>query len=241
MGNSLQPTFKLDAREFNEAMRQSAYYSKRSTPEIVNTAMFYAARGSVRGTPKADAQAIRQELGVVGKKEIGQKIRILKSGRVKRGRMVTEKVYASSDVDGVSFAEAILRAREAKKGTKRLSHDEMLAAVQKFVANRLRSVAFLKSGWLPAIARLGAAIGQTARGAGKMYQNAKGSGTPAKQGWSVRAVIENAAGANRNNKGALFTYGQPALEKAFGDEQRKIEGYVETHMRRALAKAGVKA
>lgn len=69
----------------------------------------------------------------------------------------------------------------------------------------------------------------------------KGSATPATSGvWSVKATIENAAGDNRENHGALVKYGAPALQRAFDAESASMREYIEKKMRESATKAGIK-
>lgn len=132
----------------------------------------------------------------------------------------------------------IINKRRGAKGMKGLYGIEMAKEVEILYAARRRSVAFLKSGWLPAIRKLEAAVeAKYRRGAprtdrtSKQYGRAKGEATPARTGWRVVARIVNAAMATRDRKDALQKFGGPALQRAFDHEVSSMGEYIARKLR----------
>lgn len=147
-------------------------------------------------------------------------------------------------LDSGAVIGRIINARRGKRGEKGLYGDAMAEAVALVLAARLRSRAFLASGWLPAIKALEPYAEK--RGAprqdrvSKEFGQAKGSGKPARgAGWIAKAIIINMAAA-RWDRGGQAKHGQVALQKAFDFEVKSMLAYIERKMREAGEKAGVK-
>src|SRR5205807_1063675 len=104
-------------------------------------------------------------------------------------RFLTANVFAP-------LAALIINARRGAKGQPGLRGPAMEEAINAFVASRLRSIAFLKSGWIGAIKKMipyadrrgGPRQDRTA----KEYGQAKGDAKPSvNSGFKARATIEN--------------------------------------------------
>ena len=112
---------------------------------------------------------------------------------------------------------------------------------------RVRSVAFIRSGWLPALRRLArySKYGRIKFGledTGKQFGQAKGGVSVAtkQQGWNARTYIWNAAGGEAKHKGAIRKYGLPALEQAFRQETASMKQYLEKKLRESAKESGIK-
>jgi hypothetical protein len=141
----------------------------------------------------------------------------------------------------------IINQRRGARGEKGLYGKEMLKAVEILYAARRRSVAFLKSGWLPAIRALEARVDPKYRRgaarndrAAKQFGQPKGGAIPARTGWQVVARIENAALSSHDDKQALQTFGGPALQRAFDHEARSMVEYLERKLRGTTAAAKIR-
>jgi hypothetical protein len=107
------------------------------------------------------------------------------------------------------------------------------------ITSRMKSLAYLKSGWIPAIKKLAAALGVSSSVAGVGFRKPHGSATVARDGiWNVAATITNAA-TSKDPKEPLVLFGGPALQRAFDNEQRSMEEEIERRLRRAAGEAGV--
>lgn len=142
----------------------------------------------------------------------------------------------------------IINQRRGQRGEKGLYGLEMAKAVEILYAARRRSIAFLKSGWLPAIKLLEQAVEPKYRRnaprsdrASKQYGQPKGSAKPARSAsWRVHTIIENAASATRDKKDALHKYAAPALAAAFAHEVQSMKEYIERKMRDTAKSCGIK-
>jgi hypothetical protein len=193
---------------------------------IVNTKALFIARGAMIETPKADKRKIAAELG-----------RIVRRGK----RAGSVKLAKARDFDAPLAALIVNKKRGRGRG---LYGTAMAEAVRTLIASRMRSIAFLKSGWIPAIKALipfADRRGGPRQDRAVQYGRAKGSGTPAQEGiWKVKAIIENSAGDNKNNRDALLTYGGPALEKAVQNETASMKEYIERKLTESAKAAGIK-
>jgi hypothetical protein len=223
--------FKVDAREFTATLRKYAELSRREPSDIVNKKALYIARGALRLTPKADKQVIKTELGRVIRRKTGARTLVLTKAR---------------DYP-FSLAEAIIRARIYRKGGTQPTAGEIGEKIEALINSRMRSIAFLKSGWIPAIKLLGPLV-KNLRGAPPLDRSAKEFGTPkgsAKAAtpstWKVRATLENAAaGEHGEHKDALLRLGGPALQQAFDNEERSMKEYIEERFRENAKQSGIK-
>lgn len=141
----------------------------------------------------------------------------------------------------------IINKRRGEQGLKGLYGAEMAKEVELLYAHRRRSVAFLKSGWLPAIRLLETKVpAKYRRGAAKNDNSAKqrgkpkGKAIPAGTGWKVVTIIENAAIAKHDKKEALKQFGGPALQRAFDHEVRSMKEYIERKMKNTAQSVGIK-
>ncbi len=141
----------------------------------------------------------------------------------------------------------IVNKRRGLAGDKGLYGVEMAKVVEIIYQARRRSVAFLKSGWLPAIRKLEQSVDpRYRRGAAKSDRTAKqvgrakGSATPARTGWRCSARIENAALAKHDKKEALDLFGGPALQRAFDYEVASMNEYIARKMRDTAKAHGVR-
>lgn len=211
-------TVRVNTKEFDRALKRYLVTSREAVGEVVKRKAFFIARRAVIETPKANSKLKRELLQkiVLEEREIGQRIRISKSGKVKKGKMITRNIT-------VPFAALIVNRRRGKAGEKGLYGAAMAEAINQMVAARMKSIAFLKSGWIPAIKYLERLVKKKA-GAPPMDRKAsqigraKGSAKVDGAGFKIKVAIENAASAKRDKKEALGKFGMPALQRAFDYE-----------------------
>ena len=145
----------------------------------------------------------------------------------------------------------IINKRRGERGEKGLYGDEMAEAQAMMKAARLRSVAFIKSGWLPAIKTLGKLIPSKsgamrseegdATGRTKQVGQEKGKCSPAKGGgFLAKAIITNMANARHDTKDALMQFGGEALQKAIAHETLSMKVYIEDKLQKSAGMAGIK-
>lgn len=193
----------FDSTRFDALLAQEITLTERTYQESVNTHAYFIARKALWLTRKADATQIRTQLE-----------------------------GPAQYTDG-TLAEAILIARYNKQGGWPNSAAAFTSDIKRLIAARVRSVAFLKSGWIPAIQTLELVTKSKSRAApldreARVYGLPKGRATPAAQGQIMAAVLENRAGTeNPSSAKALHRYGAPALEAAFYDECNQMQIYIE--------------
>lgn len=226
--------------DFNRTLKQYLEYSSRTLPEAINEKAYFIINGSpntegvIRLTHKADADRIRRELGGEMQSVIG-----------KRGKALKRKKLGFSGSYSTSLAVALIIAKLRKAG-KQIPDAKTLAEMGlALIRSRLRSVAFIRSGWLPALKKFARFSKYTRIGrdlSGKQYGQAKGGATVASksQGWKATAIFWNSAGGEAKHKDAIRKYGEPALAQAFRQETASMKEYMERKMKEGARKLGIR-
>ena len=213
--------FKWNMEAFSDAYRRYTEVSKRAPAEICNNKAYFIARKASWFTAKTSRAAIADSLG----------------SRTSGRRRLTLRPGDSQDAP---LAALIIQAARARKGLPGLYGAEMEAAINELIARRLKSISFLRSGWLPAIRILGRFVRRpgTAPPIGELQQFGPdaGSANPASEEWNAIATIINYAvsqsrTSQQSNYAGFKREGDLGLSKAFEDETASMEQYIEDHLR----------
>jgi hypothetical protein len=167
----------------------------------------------------------------------------------RRATVETKSVTASEirefiGRDGGETMGKIINKRRGARGEKGLYGKDMTKAIAVVKAARLRSRAFLKSGWLWAIKALEPFAEK--RGApradrtAKLIGQAKGAAVPATQGWRVVSKIINTVTAAWDKREGADKIASPALQRAFDAETQSMKDYIERKLRSSAKEAGIK-
>lgn len=205
--------------EFRAVMREYREVSRREDGEIVDTKAFFIARGAAQITHRADKNLIEielQQLTKAGKKNI-------LVGRYGRRGQYYE----------VPLAALLINAERGAKGKPGLQGAAMRRAVVGFIGSRKRSAAFIASGWIPAIKAFAPRATNKAGAPAvdseiRQYGQAKGSGTPSRDGDAVpKAILANfAQAAGKTGEKALSRFALAGLQRAFLDEIKSMRSYI---------------
>lgn len=217
----------------------------RTLPQILDTKGYYIARAATRYTAKADRTRIQTSLGQVI--TVQGTTRNKKTGitkMVKRRKLVLARNNSRSG--SAPLAALILQHRRTAGGHHSLFYGKKRAAgiaamnqaIKKMIGSRMRSVTFLKSGWLTAIKKLAAtavrsgapAMDVSARQVGK----AKGDAKPAQKGFVIQTQIINLAFGNKTTARArqrALTIATRGLQQAFDSETRSMNDYMDKAMK----------
>lgn len=235
---------RWDQSVFDRTLADYMKISTRTLAEIVNNKAYYVARKALWFTRKADAGSIRSSLG-----EIRRRGQVVKSAR---GSLISYRftiktthlqLHDSNRYADVPLAALLVQSKAAKAGrrspwfgrNRAAGAAAMTAAIRNLIVARLRSVAYLKSGWLPSIKLFGSAVADKSGLPpieGKQTGRPKGRGEKAKPGFIVRASIENFARTIKDPRyEALTRHGAPALQRAFDDEAQSMREYIERKMK----------
>jgi hypothetical protein len=223
------PDLTLDQSVFTDTLEQYMQVTKRTVAQVINTKSWYVARKAIWFTDKSDKGMIESSLGRMVKVD-----RLTKSGKTVRRRQL--ELVSSSQQDA-PLAALIINARRGRKGIPGLYGKAMTAAIRDLLASRGRSTAFLKSGWLGAVKKLGP-LADKAGGTppiddkARRYGLEKGYADPAEPGFDVTALIVNEACTRHDATGsALQRVGGKGLQIAFDDEAASMQQYIEDHLR----------
>jgi hypothetical protein len=221
-----------DQEQFDAALSECVAKSSRTATEVVNSHAYYIARKACWFTHKADKTEIQTSLGkfITSKRHMTSRVANLAPAR---------------DYDA-PLAALIVNARRGEKGLPGLYGAEMTRAIAAMLGARLRSIAFLKSGWLPAIRILEGYATDKSKGAptdrdAVVRGQEKGSAIPAIDGHEVVAKIINSALAQGDEGGkALAKWGEAGLELAFYDETESMKQHLADKLAQVTAETNTK-
>ena len=234
---------KVNDKEFRQTLRQYIQVSRRTIPEIVNSKAYFIARRAIYETPKANKLAIGKSLS---------KLLLSLKTTAKGGKMVLKTVTRYGrlgQTSQVPLAALLVNWQRGQRGKPGLYGEKMKAAVEHFILNRQRTIAFIRSGWLPAVKILAPFV-KSKKGAApndpetKQHGRQKGGAVPAREGFRVAARIENAiaaGGKNAEHHGeAVNKYAIPALQRAFANEEASMRQYMEDKLKESAHSVGIR-
>ncbi len=169
---------------------------------------------------------------------------IARRATVETPAVSAQEIRAFTKQEGGKIIGMIINARRGKRGEKGLYGQAMTQAIALVKAARLKSRAFLKSGWLWAIKKLEPlaekrGVPRVDRTAKKIGQ-AKGDAIPATQGWRVSAKILNTVTAAWDKREGAGKIAEPALQRAFDAETQSMKDYMERKLNQSAKDAGIR-
>ena len=215
--HSCMITVSLNTSEFDKAMEEYRQFSKRNPSEIINAKCSFIAKNATQTTKKANRELISAELDA-----------------------------PSNTSPSLTVGQVIVIRKAKLNGEKIPKGDKLNAAVDKLKRLRFRSIAFLRSGWLPAIRILDLAL---KRGdisfsnrfspkvdrSTKQYGKDKGTAIWAKPTERTFGQIENWVHGN-GNENRVDDFLLEGLQKAIDKEVASMRTYIETKLNLAHAK-----
>lgn len=208
----------IDPKEIANLKKTLDLYAQatgKDLVEVVNRAGRQVAIFATNKTPKADPAKIDRVL----RRHIGHQI-VGKSGkRFKKAKKIYEYKNA--------LAGRIILKR-AKERNESLSDDEVEKRAKAMIAGRKRAVAFIRSGYVPAIKAFGGKLRGNQRG------KPKGSGSVATERRIVATITNNVQG---RKGGAAVKVGQAALNAAVREVEADMRSYAQKKIDERTAKA----
>lgn len=227
--------YQWSQERFNDTLREYLKSSSRTLPDALNTKLFFIGRRAVVETPAADKSNIARQLGTATRLQGGGRFLSLAKGNTQWA------TFGGVKYRELFLAELIIRARYAKSGKQQPTEAEMRGLVIKMIDARVRSVNYLKAGWLTGIKKLETVIpakyrrGAAANSPAKVIGKPKGYAIPAIGGFFLRSVLANTIGASgpraAKQDAALEKYASPGLARAFDFEVASMKQHMETHMK----------
>lgn len=231
----MTPTFHVAAGEFNRALKDIAAESSRTFPEVVNGQGLALATRALKLTRKANANKIAVTLGQVASQAFGKKGQKLSRRRPKR-------VFAE-DRRSLGYRIAVKRLLESGKS---FTDKDVVDYMRKLVGARIRSAAFIASGWIYAIRTLSKLVGYKNAGVVKYSASetarmkgwAKGYAKPATRVWSgiVECEIANTALIHRDGGTSPKQVAEAGLALAFVDSVKDMRRHLQEKMGSIFAK-----
>jgi hypothetical protein len=179
----MSASITVSLQEFHRAAELAIQRSERTYPQFINGQSLAVASQATKLTEKADANRIAYEMAG----NVRTKIRVSKmTGR--------KKAVRQYDVMEGSLAARIINARLVERGEKPIFGRELVKAARKMIGAKLRSVSFIRSGWIYAVRTLSAAVGYSAGSqagnTARMMGQPKGYARPARTAISSMVTCE---------------------------------------------------
>lgn len=224
-----------DQSVFQATLEKYLKVTSRTLQTAINTKAYYIARQAIWYTDKADVTRVKTGLG-----QVVSVNRLTKSGKkiVKRRELVLRIGKQDAPI-----AALIIQKRMAAKGERSPFYGKSRAAgralmmrmIKQLLAARLKSIAFIKSGWLPAVKALAPFAERRGQPpidtSAKQIGQAKGDARPALNNFNPVAQIINLASARRDGRGALVRVGSAGLARAYNGETASMVDYIDSHMK----------
>lgn len=232
--------FKWDQAVFDRTLREYMQVSSRTMAQIINAKAYYIAANALWNTPKASAEKIRLALGETK----GMMLTKLKSGKFSRNKKNLRSFFGAGEGRTKAPLLALVVQKQHRLAGKpspwagksrEAGAAAMLEAMRIAFNARMRSIAFLRAGWLPSIRTLRRVCAFSdltqARninsGDARQYGRPKGYAVPGRDGFNPVALIVNEATTMRDKRGALIRFGAPALQQAFDNETLSMKEYIQ--------------
>jgi len=189
----MKPTIRIDSREWQRAANELFQTSSRSCVDFTNGQALRVASWAIPETEKANRVKIEHIMGILSSTERRRGGRAGAKGWVR----ITKRVMKEN-----SFAERIVAKRFQETGSWFGLKGKTLAEKAKsLVAAKVRSVGFIKSGWIQAVRTLSGIVYKKPRGLtgriadAKQYGQVKGYAIAATFGIKskIQATIVNTA------------------------------------------------
>jgi hypothetical protein len=212
----MKPTVYVPTAEFRRVLTEYANGSMKSVKDTINGRLLDILVKAYQRTKIATRAQLEKELGIVSKFRVSKK-----TGERKRAGFSLAEAKSSP---GQSFASLIVNASRVARGEKALGGAELAAAARKMVGARIRSIGFIRSGWIPGLkvfnalrdaAKAGRVRGGRAWIAREQVGQPKGTGHPA------TSILKPEATASNTTKVASII-GQDALRSAFAESQANM-------------------
>jgi hypothetical protein len=160
----------FDLSEFNRTLKQYRDASGKEMSQIVAEKSFQMAGGFGNGalqlTKHADANKIARELA--------QSVTDVEKVSAKTGKVSVKRKLNFGIGDKSTMAARIVNWRRRRDGQPPLWGKKLTDAARKLTQSRIRSVNFIRSGWIASIRRLAPLIKKSPRAGGVKASNPKG-------------------------------------------------------------------
>lgn len=224
---------KLDTSEMEEWVKQYAALRKVDISNAIARKMGWLLRRAMWYTPVADKLAIKKQLSG------------MLFGVNAKGKKVLKTVSRGSKQ--VPLAALITNKRRGKLGKPGLYGKKMRGSINNLIAARMRSCAYLKSGWIEAFNIFKPYASGSSGGKNvppveigpskpKRYGQPKGRGTFHQDETKPFAMAANEAWTKLQGDAGLRKYAQKALEHAYKEELQDTIQYLNDELFRAANK-----
>ncbi len=257
---NVSPKVKIDTTQLSEAIRISSQYTKRTLPQVINTAAYWVAFNTKEAMPYVKVERIDADFGVIYSPGLTPKGKISKNKKNKVINFTEQPDRRATRAELIIFASMHPGSRynqrtnsrwyrpiDTLKGkTKSERQTIVLAMARRMTKRRHSSIKFLRAGFIPAVRKLFPHAQHkfskiTASPISESENGSLGGATVAIEGLTVEASIFNSIGMEgpnaKNYNNALHLYGAPALQTAIDNEGQSQMNYALSKMGQGVKEA----
>lgn len=204
----------MDFSEFDKKFAEKVRLSSRTFKENVNRGALDLAHRALKNTMKADRQTI---------KALPESLGLTQKGGSRWYAYVRKRLQA-----GASFSVKRKGVRTTKLFKGPGTRQAIAQLSRKIIASRLRGIAFLKSGWLPAIRKLDALVRDKVRGnsigGARQFGPDHGYAVPATSELHPVAQVINSVFLSEKAQAIGLKGFQAAVDSATAEMERHAKG-----------------
>jgi len=238
---------RVNDKEFQKTIRDYSKLTRRTKKVIVDTKAFYIARRACKETFRPAKEDIQ--------KGIGQLIHGMTMGKSGKGHRTLTKsgLFTTTaggyyfSAKGVPIAALIVNELRGKRGEKGFYGEQMKVAIRRLVTSRFSAIAYLASGWIPAIKKLAPLAELKSKAAppdasANKIKNPQGSVQVATEtgGVTIAKIINSAVSKYSTTKDPMTKVAAPALQRAIDFETSSMKQYMEDKYKEAAHQAGIR-
>lgn len=241
-------SIRVDTRAFNRTLREYATAIRKDGDEVVNRTAMHVAFQAVSHTRHADIAKIAALKEVAAVQITGKSGKMLKSfSQVSAKTQEKRKTYKATTL-AVMYKLAALHRQGVNVRSRFKSRAEIEDAALAMVNARLRSVNYLRSGWLAAAKSLEMVVRQVPAGYRKLKLRAKilrmnQGGAIVSTGGRASASIFNNSLYSYKEKGVspkLVQYAAEGLRAAMAQSSAFMRGVIQERLAKAAERANRK-
>ena len=236
----MKPAISVDFSEWKKAAKalKEGKGEKRTYSDFINGQSLAVVTEAVRLTEEANRSEIAYILG-----QTGNELRVIKKGP-RAGRLVKGKATLRNDLEN-TVAARILTKRFNETGSWGVNGSTLADKVRAFIAKRIQSVSYIRSGWIPARNKLFSVVRQKPENAkkfagGKMFKTFSGGAREARNTLGlITCEIKNSIEGRPDQTRATETAAK-GLQRALDSAAQSMIAKLAERMKRDFREEGVR-
>lgn len=232
----LKPDLNFDFNEFDATLQRYLDETQKDVNLVVAEKAFELAGGYGNSNPGALQLTEHANAGKIGQELAATVETTQKTTRSGKVRTVQKRSFGSDDQTRKTLAARIVNARRVAQGDNPIWGAELRKEATKLTNARIKSVNFIRSGWVGAIRDLASRVRRSGSSSIKEKGQTKGHAVVS-GGWSPSVeIINTALNPKSGGNSRMVAVAQRGLAKAVVSVTRSMERYLERRMQKIADK-----